>query len=193
MIIEPKYQYIISLILGYGFIGILVLSILLYNKYVNKISKTTVSKENLSAMVGRSISKILKYYFFLDTKVRRLIYHFDSYIGLIIGLALFILLIFTNINDVIVIDGDLKSFFLAIGGLIGTMLALILTLSIIPIQKATEAFSPSVVNLYKNDSITRLIYFLLALFSISSFVASINGFSFISKKFCYHFLFYYYH
>jgi len=68
----------------------------------------------------------------------------------------------------------LEAIFLAIGGLIGTVLALVISLSVIPIQSASENFSSSIVHLYKEDRVTRNIFALLAVFCLTSFLMSIG-------------------
>jgi hypothetical protein len=42
--------------------------------------------------------------------------------------------------------------FVAAGGLIGTMLALVFSLSIIPVQRAVETFTASISRLYREDT-----------------------------------------
>ena len=58
---------------------------------------------------------------------------------------------------------------LACAGIIGTILALVLSLSIIPAQKAADAFSPAILKLYARDKSTLWVFALLcttALFSL---------------------------
>jgi len=68
-----------------------------------------------------------------------------------------------NINDI-------SPIFLACGGLLGTMLALVVSISIIPIQQASENFTASIVQIYKEDRKTRLIFASLALLCLLSFL-----------------------
>jgi hypothetical protein len=64
--------------------------------------------------------------------------------------------------------------FLAAGGMIGTMLALVFSLSIIPIQRAAETFTPSIIRLYRDDRITQFIFFSLAALCLISFIFAID-------------------
>jgi len=67
-------------------------------------------------------------------------------------------------------------FCLAVGAMIGTMIALVVTLSIIPIQRAVELLSPSVAAHYRKKGALVLIYFFLAAFCIISYsMAFANG------------------
>jgi hypothetical protein len=45
--------------------------------------------------------------------------------------------------------------FVAAGGLIGTMLALVFSLSIIPLQRAVETFTASISRLYRTDAVAQ--------------------------------------
>lgn len=65
---------------------------------------------------------------------------------------------------------DVNAIFLACGGLIGTMLALVVSISVIPIQQASENFTTSIVQVYKDDRVTRYIFATLAIFCLFSFL-----------------------
>ena len=67
-------------------------------------------------------------------------------------------------------EGQLPGIFLAAGGLIGTTLALVFSLSVIAVQRAAEAFSPSITWLYRNDWQTQAAFIALALLCILSFI-----------------------
>ena len=102
-----------------------------------------------------------------------------NYAGLFAGTIIGLLatsFLFTPYSQNIATNFDnLNTVFIAIGGIIGTMFALALSLSIIPIQRAAEIFTPSIIRLYKNDRVTLLIFVLLTLFCITSFILSIDG------------------
>jgi hypothetical protein len=68
-----------------------------------------------------------------------------------------------------VADSHLDEVFLAAGSLIGTALALVFSLSVIAVQRAAEAFSPSITWLYRNDRGTQAVFLILAVFCILSF------------------------
>ena len=65
----------------------------------------------------------------------------------------------------------------SMGATFGTILALVLTLSIIPIQRAGEAWSPSIVRLYRRDSLTHLTFIVLGIFCVASFLLAVNDVS----------------
>lgn len=62
-----------------------------------------------------------------------------------------------------------------LGVIYGTILALVLTLSIIPIQRAAEAWSPSVVRLYRQDSGTYVTFLTLGILCVGSFALTVRG------------------
>jgi len=70
---------------------------------------------------------------------------------------------------------NMDTIFIAIGGTLITILVLAFTLAIIPIQRAVESFSPSISYLYRNDNVTKLIFILISLFALVSFVLSIDS------------------
>ena len=70
---------------------------------------------------------------------------------------------------------NIDTIFVASGGLIGTILALVFSLSIIPIQRAAETYTPSLIWLYGKDAKTQGIFFVLATFSLISFIFAIEG------------------
>ncbi|MGH7793087.1 MAG: hypothetical protein ACREOB_12310, partial [Thermodesulfobacteriota bacterium] len=70
---------------------------------------------------------------------------------------------------------NLDTIFIAAGGMIGTILALVFSLSIIPIQRAVETFTPSITRLYRDDHVTQLIFIALAAFCLLSFIMAIDG------------------
>ncbi len=65
--------------------------------------------------------------------------------------------------------------FVAAGTLIGTILTLVFSLSVIPIQHSAEHFSGSITRLYTDDFITKSVFFAIALFCILSFIMAVNG------------------
>ncbi|MDD5670061.1 MAG: hypothetical protein PHN49_00300 [Candidatus Omnitrophica bacterium] len=64
---------------------------------------------------------------------------------------------------------NVDSIFLGIGGLIGTILALVLTLSIIPIQHAADNLTQSIIHLYREDRATRCVFAILSISCVASF------------------------
>lgn len=62
-----------------------------------------------------------------------------------------------------------------LGATYGTILALVLTLSLIPIQRAVEVWSPSIVRLYRRDPATYVTFVTLGILCTASFLLSIRG------------------
>ena len=62
-----------------------------------------------------------------------------------------------------------------LGATYGTILALALTLSLIPIQRAGEAWSASILRLYRRDRVTHATFVLLGALCVTSFALSVRG------------------
>ena len=67
-----------------------------------------------------------------------------------------------------------------LGATYGTILALVLTLSIIPIQRAGEVWSSSIVRLYRGDPVTYITFVTLGIFCTVSFLLAVRGLAGIS-------------
>ena len=63
----------------------------------------------------------------------------------------------------------LQTFFIATGGMIGTIIALVFSLSVLPIQHAAESFGPSITKSYVEDKVTKFISVILGLLCLVSF------------------------
>jgi hypothetical protein len=62
-----------------------------------------------------------------------------------------------------------------LGATFGTIFALLLTLSIIPIQRAAETWSPSIVRLYRRDPSTYITFIVLGVLCAASFMFAVKG------------------
>lgn len=62
-----------------------------------------------------------------------------------------------------------------LGATYGTILALVLSLSIIPIQRAAEVWSSSIVRLYRRDPVTYVTFVALGVFCAASFLLAVRG------------------
>lgn len=62
-----------------------------------------------------------------------------------------------------------------LGATYGTILALVLTLSIIPIQRAGEVWSPSIIRLYRENPATYVTFVALSIFCLTSFLFAVRG------------------
>jgi hypothetical protein len=69
----------------------------------------------------------------------------------------------------------LESVLSQLGATYGAILALVLTLSIIPIQRAAEAWSSSIIRLYRRDRATHITFVWLGVFCVASFALAVRG------------------
>lgn len=69
----------------------------------------------------------------------------------------------------------LESVLAQLGATYGAILALVLTLSIIPIQRAAEAWSSSIIRLYRRDYATHITFVWLGVFCVASFALAVRG------------------
>lgn len=67
-----------------------------------------------------------------------------------------------------------------LGATYGTILALVLSLSIIPIQRAGEVWSSSIVRIYRSDPVTYCTFIMLGIFCAASFLFSVHGIAGVS-------------
>jgi hypothetical protein len=95
------------------------------------------------------------------------------------GLLVAALFVLTLPDDVLLKDGALKGseVHLASAGIIGTALALVLSLSIIPAQKAADVFSAAILKLYARDRTTLWVFSLLSCAALLSLLLG-TGWSF---------------
>lgn len=101
--------------------------------------------------------------------------HLSFYSLTILGILMASILYLPSAQQAIAQFNNVDTILIAMGGMIGTMIALVFTLSIIPIQRAVETFSPSVTWMYRNDRVTQFIYIVLALFCLLSFLLAIEN------------------
>jgi hypothetical protein len=78
-------------------------------------------------------------------------------------------------RDVVDKFDSLESILSQLGATYGTILALVLTLSIIPIQRAAEVWSTSIVRLYRRDPVTYTTFVSLGIFCVASFLLAVKG------------------
>lgn len=69
----------------------------------------------------------------------------------------------------------LADIFIGVGALLGSVIAIVLTLSIIPIQRAAEAFTPSIIRIYKTDRINESVIIILSIFCLASFLMAVGN------------------
>ncbi len=77
----------------------------------------------------------------------------------------------------------LSAIYLASGALIGTILSLIVSLSILPIQRSVEIFTPSFTQIYRADKGLIVTFLLLSFFCILSFLFSVDNLLEIGNNF----------
>lgn len=97
-------------------------------------------------------------------------------LGLIIASGL---LFFDSPRAVIDNFKPFEAILVPLGAAYGTILALVLTLSIIPIQRAGEAWSPSIIRLYRRDRATHISFIIISVFCIACFAFAVRGIAYI--------------
>ena len=70
-----------------------------------------------------------------------------------------------------------------IGATYGTILALVLTVSLIPIQRAAEVWSPSIVRLYRRDPVAYVTFVSLGVLCVASFFLAVRGLAAVPASF----------
>lgn len=99
----------------------------------------------------------------------------------IFGVTLAILIIFVpGLRVAVDSFQPLEAILSQLGATFGTILALVLTLSIIPIQRAGEVWSSSIVYLYRRDIVTYVIFLVLGIFCVASFLLAVRGLAHLS-------------
>jgi hypothetical protein len=143
-------------------------------------------KQGLVGAAGRACSwgrqhvytlllRALKWRLLVPKKLR-LFWHYVNYgVVSLAGVVLAAALLDPTAQEALQRFQNYHDVFIAAGGLIGTMLALIFSLSIIPVQRAVETFTGSIARLYREDGATQFIFVLLAMLSLSSFAMAVNG------------------
>lgn len=91
-------------------------------------------------------------------------------------------LVLPRSQEIIEAYKNIDSIFIAMAGMLGTILVLAFTLSIIPIQRSVEYFTPSISRLYRNDKITSFIFISISIFTLVLFVFSIDSIAFNIKR-----------
>ncbi|MGQ9512640.1 DUF2254 family protein [Thermodesulfitimonas sp.] len=87
----------------------------------------------------------------------------------IAGVVLGGILSFSISQKGLVVTEYLTEIFIGAGALIGTMVALVVSLSIIPVQRAAEVFTPSIIRHFRQDRTTQFIFVTLAVLCLFSF------------------------
>lgn len=156
-------------------------------KYFSNIKSYLVKYFKQALLIGfKFINKLI----FWNSKIilticlrgKSLIEYINCFALIIVGFILIFISSVTPLAKNIAASQNLDGLFLACGGLIGTMIALIVSLSIIPIQKSVESFTTSVTHLYSKDKVIQFIFVSLSVLCLSSFLMSVDGLSGLSTK-----------
>lgn len=86
-----------------------------------------------------------------------------------------------NAQDILASSSFLPTILITIGSTLITILILTISIAIIPIQHSIDSFSKSISYLYRNDKFNILIFILISLFALFSFISSIDGIFFSIK------------
>jgi uncharacterized membrane protein len=105
-------------------------------------------------------------------RLRKLTQHFPI---TLIGFLLAVFLYLPKPREAISRFENIDTVFVAAGGMIGTIIALIISLSILAVQRAAETFTPLISRLYREDRRTHLLFIILVILCILSFIFSIKG------------------
>lgn len=114
--------------------------------------------------------KILKVLAWATFQFRKIDLFISSIAVSLVGIIVAVFLCIPKNQYLLAQITNADAFFLAIGALIGTILALVLSLSIIPIQNAAANLTQSIIRLYREDRISRYIFSILSIFCLSSFL-----------------------
>jgi hypothetical protein len=136
----------------------------------------------LKRKIANNIFKVLKWLALFLFRIRRISAYINYYLVTLLGFILATCLYLPTAQKAIINFKNLDTIFIAAGGMIGTILALVFSLSIIPLQRAGEIFTPSITKLYRDDIVTQLIFSFLATFCLLSFILSIDGILFGIKS-----------
>ncbi len=112
------------------------------------------------------ISFINKLWFNLNKVIQLLSNVLISFFSIVIAVCLLL----PSSQHFLSLYKNWDTIFIAIGGTLVTILILTFSLSVIPIQRAVESFSPSISKIYRNDAFNKIIYITIALFALLSFV-----------------------
>ena len=125
--------------------------------------------------------KLLQWRIASFVRIGKIWSHISSCSITILGILMASSLYLPTAQQAITQFNNVDTLLIAIGGMLGTMIALVFTLSVIPIQRAVETFSPSVTWMYRNDRVTQFIYIVLALFCLLSFLLAIENVLHVNK------------
>ncbi len=103
----------------------------------------------------------LKARFWVQIRLRKALIFGSNWIATTAGLLLAVVFAVT-LPQTALSDLKVSEVHLASAGIIGTALALVLSLSIVPAQKAADVFSPAILRLYARDRTTLVVFVLLS-------------------------------
>ena len=141
------------------------------SKFIESLDK---SISFLRKLFVNSTFKAFNRFLIVTSKTLVLINYLKNISGFFIGIVFSIILYSSYSQNVLSNYSELDVVFFTIGGIIGTMTALVLSLSILPVQRASEVFSQTVIRFYTDDNKTFAIFFLLVLFCVLSFILGLN-------------------
>lgn len=124
----------------------------------------------LRTKTGQAIMSVLKLFTSLINYIRRIDVLITNIIASLIGILSVITLLVTKNQHLLNQIDNPDGIFLAVGGLLGTILALVLSLSIIPIQNAAVNLTQSVIKLYREDRLSRYVFSSLSISCLTSFI-----------------------
>ncbi|MCD4813643.1 hypothetical protein K8S19_08125 [bacterium] len=127
--------------------------------------------------------KVVRLWFYITSFSRGLLLKTSKIMIGIIGLIIASFILgYPPLRTALNTTQSIDKMLIQLGATYGTILALVLTLSIIPIQRAAEAWSSSIVRLYRRDLITNASFVALAILCIACFAFSAGGFAGVSEN-----------
>jgi len=131
-------------------------------------------KDRIKKAKNRLIFIVLKGRMMILLKLRTPMRYVNNGLVSIIGIIYALWLYHPGVQETLKGIPNLDSLFIASGGLIGTILALVITLSFLPIQRASEVFTSSFIRLYRDDRVTQVIFMVLTIFCLFSFIMAVE-------------------
>lgn len=151
---------------------LLTLKKLILDSYTFVVTKFRLFILKVKNYILRILQVCLKITDTVGIQLRRCGVILENFITSLVSLILFYFLSQPHIQAKLTDVSALSDIFIGIGSLIGTIIALVLTISLLPIQRSVEVFTPTLTRMCKEDGLSRAIIVTISLFGLFSFIAS---------------------
>lgn len=157
-----------------GLFNLITSKVLAFDRAVfRRIGRWVEWSENACARLDRN--SFLAAHYFGHRVIRVWERLFPAILTIIAGAVSLGILFYPGLRQAADVSPSIETLLSQLGATYGTILALILTLSLLPVQRASEVWSPSVVHLYLRDKGTIWSVILLGLFCLGCFAFSVDG------------------